>query len=152
MQVGPKCNFFGAARVFAYAHTFLKAALAYVVCRSTLHAAHLALQRRAVKQWLAQQPCMRRSINFAKVEAVLSLLDAPNNTMTMTLARVPQQRQQQQGQAEPTVDDLPSEISPQELVNGKTSRRSARKRVATDVGQAVAAQTSGDCVQMKVFN
>lgn len=119
---------------------------ACVLCRSMLRAAPLALQRRAVKQWLAQQPCMQRSINFGKVEAVLSLLGAPNHSMTMTLAYVPRQ---QLRTTEADIEGLLPLRLAQEVMDGKASRRSARKRGNTNKGQAVAAVVFGDCVQIR---
>lgn len=70
-------------------HTHARAHARVHTRRAILRAAPLALQRRAAKQWLEAVGGLRGRVTFAKVEAVLGLLHAPNQAATETLAYVP---------------------------------------------------------------
>ncbi|MBE9030608.1 tRNA lysidine(34) synthetase TilS [filamentous cyanobacterium LEGE 11480] len=52
--------------------------------RRPLQAAHLALQRRVMRQFLQNGLC--RSVNFEQIEAAVALISAPNGSQTSTLS------------------------------------------------------------------
>jgi tRNA(Ile)-lysidine synthase len=52
--------------------------------RQALRAEHLALQRRAIRQWLSERS--GRSPTYSQVMAVMALVDAPNRSQTESFA------------------------------------------------------------------